>query len=418
MKIGVRASALAVFSIIALSAPSAHAAVVTLGQANIPPTFTAGYQCHSATECRNGHTFAELSSPDIAAASGVITSWRVTGAGELALRVLAPAAAGGWLGAGTSSTATDVEGGPNATDLPIEAGDLIGVDTVPGGTEVKLGFSEAPGVELLNWAPPLAEGTGGPANFSSTGHGLLLNAEVELTPVVASVLPASGSTAGGNTVTITGAHLDGATNVVFGSHPATNFSVDLAGDRITATAPPSSASTVDVYVSNLHSSSKLLAADRYTFVAPVGPGTTSGPGGPAANAKPTVSGFAESAGRWRLGRSLPHISSSPVGTTFAFNLNAPANLALTFTQSVTGRRMNGRCVAPSHKSQTRPRCKRTIVRGSLPLSGHAGVDKVRFQGRLSAAKMLTPGNYSVSITTRDSHGPKGLTRSLAFTILP
>ncbi len=70
---------------------------------------------------------------------------------------------------------------------------------------------------------------------------MLLDAQVELTPVVTSVSPASGSTAGGQTVTITGKYLDSAVNVVFGSHPATTFSVDLSGEHITATTPASGA---------------------------------------------------------------------------------------------------------------------------------------------------------------------------------
>ena len=56
-------------------------------------------------------------------------------------------------------------------------------------------------------------------------------------PVVTGVSPASGSTAGGSTVTITGTGLGGATVVRFGGAPGT-ITADSA-TRITVTSPPS-----------------------------------------------------------------------------------------------------------------------------------------------------------------------------------
>ena len=76
------------------------------------------------------------------------------------------------------------------------------------------------------------------------------------------------------------------------------------------------------------------------------------------------------------------------------------------------------CVAPSRRNSAKPRCKRFVPAGSLAVAGHAGLDKVGFQGRLSRTTKLTPGNYTATVTARDSHGPKALARSLSFTILP
>ncbi len=350
----------------------------------------------------------------------------MSGENGVELQVLEPAPGGGWIGAGSSGFATDEHGGANATNLSIGAGDLIGAD-VHGG-DSNIGYSPAPGGEFLVWDPALDEGGGGSPAAVESGHRLSLSAEVELTPVVTSVSPASGSTTGANTVAITGKYLSGATNVVFGAKPATSFSVDLSGEHITAIAPPSSSSTVDVSVSNLRSSSNPVPGDKYTFVAPVPIGpprapttttTTTGSGGPSpANAELAVSAFSESASRWRLGRSLPHISTVSLGTTFSFVLNRPANVALSFTHIVAGRRTSGKCVASSHKNATRPKCRRTVTVGSLTVPGHAGLNDVRFQGRLSSSKRLTPGGYGVSVTTHDNHGLKVLTRSLRFTALP
>lgn len=215
---------------------------------------------------------------------------------------------------------------------------------------------------------------------------------------------------------IAGKYLDGATSVTFGSTPASSFSVD-SPNQITAIAPASAASTIDVRVNGPGGSSEVSPADRYTFTAPATSTTVAG-GSALQPAKPTVTGFSESSSRWRRGHSLPHISSAtPVGTTFSFSLNEPASVNLTFSQSVPGRRVAGRCVAPARRNAGRPRCKRSLVVGSFGVPGHAGVDKVGFQGRLSRSKALRPGSYLVSVTARDARGLKVVSRSLGFTIV-
>jgi hypothetical protein len=272
--------------------------------------------------------------------------------------------------------------------------------------------------ELLSWHPTLADdGVGREADFSRFNEEILLNADIVLAPVLSTVSPASGSTSGGNAVTISGHYLDGASGVTFGSTPASSFSVD-SSSQITAIAPASTAPTVDVRVTGPGGSSEVTPGDRYTFG---GASTTTGRGGPALQPlKPTVTGFSESSSSWRRGRLLPHISSAggaPVGTTFSFSLNEPASVTVTFTQGMAGRRVAGRCVAPGRGNAGRPRCKRALRVGSFAVPGHAGVDKVRFQGRLSGTKTLKPGSYLVSLTAREGHGPKVFSRPLSFTIV-
>jgi Protein kinase domain/Protein of unknown function (DUF3048) N-terminal domain/Protein of unknown function (DUF3048) C-terminal domain/IPT/TIG domain len=114
-------------------------------------------------------------------------------------------------------------------------------------------------------------------------------------PAVTGVSPASGSTVGGSTVTITGAGLAHATAVRFGGVAGTIVS-DL-GTRITVTSPPSTvtsaaittdsgkqvtgtgAGTVDITVTTPAGSSKITAADRYTYTAPRPAVTGTSPGG-------------------------------------------------------------------------------------------------------------------------------------------
>jgi hypothetical protein len=65
-------------------------------------------------------------------------------------------------------------------------------------------------------------------------------------PSIIDVSPSQGSTAGGNSVLITGTNLGSATAVLFGDTPATSFSVSKG--QITATAPKHAAGVVDVQV--------------------------------------------------------------------------------------------------------------------------------------------------------------------------
>jgi len=82
-------------------------------------------------------------------------------------------------------------------------------------------------------------------------------------PVVTSLSPTTGPSAGGNNVTITGLSLTGATLVTFGG-TATAFVV--TGDTsITATAPAHAAGAVDVLVTTAQGTSVNTAADDYTY---------------------------------------------------------------------------------------------------------------------------------------------------------
>jgi YVTN family beta-propeller protein len=89
-------------------------------------------------------------------------------------------------------------------------------------------------------------------------------------PMVTSVSPASGPTAGGTTVTIAGANFDGATDVSFGGFPATSFTVN-SSTSITAVSPAEAEGPVDVTVSGPQGTSGTSAADQYFFGTPAPP---------------------------------------------------------------------------------------------------------------------------------------------------
>jgi serine/threonine-protein kinase len=101
-------------------------------------------------------------------------------------------------------------------------------------------------------------------------------------PAVAGVSPASGSTVGGSTVTITGTGLGGATVVRFGGTAGT-ITADSA-TRITVTSPPitstavsgaasatqaTGAGIVDITVTTPGGTSHRTPADHYTYTAPL-----------------------------------------------------------------------------------------------------------------------------------------------------
>jgi hypothetical protein len=75
---------------------------------------------------------------------------------------------------------------------------------------------------------------------------------------------------GGNTVTITGSNLNGATNVWFGTTAATTFTVNTAGTEITAIAPAHAAGTVDISVTTPAGTTPNTAADNYAYSSATG----------------------------------------------------------------------------------------------------------------------------------------------------
>jgi hypothetical protein len=129
-------------------------------------------------------------------------------------------------------------------------------------------------------------------------------------PAVTGVFPASGSTVGGSTVTVTGTGLDGATVVRFGGTAGT-ITADSA-TQITVTSPPSTvtaaavtadspaqttatgtgAGTVDITVTTPDGTSHHTPADHYTYTAPQPAVTRVSPdgGGTAGGTPVTITG--------------------------------------------------------------------------------------------------------------------------------
>jgi hypothetical protein len=53
----------------------------------------------------------------------------------------------------------------------------------------------------------------------------------------------------------------------------------------------------------------------------------------------------------------------------------------------------------------------------LTLAGHAGSDRVVFQGELTRSRKLAPGSYTVTFVAVNAAGERSQARSLRFTIV-
>ncbi len=131
----------------------------------------------------------------------------------------------------------------------------------------------------------------------------------------------------------------------------------------------------------------------------------------------TISSFAVSPGRWRLGSLLPRFSRAPVGTTISFRLSEAATVTLSFAQVSTGRRVGRRCVAPTRANRRRSRCTRYVGKGSLKRRAKRGRNRVRFQGRLTRTRRLGLGRHRVTIGATDGAGNRSRARTAFFTIV-
>lgn len=247
-----------------LACTAAQAATITVGSV-LPPGST-------ATEFVQVQTLFNTALPEqganlVSPVTGTIVRWRVQDAegGPFYLRVLRPNGSGAYTAVGTSNPATPSGTGLQTftANLPIRAGDLIGVD--PSNGTDKIGVAEVPGASYgFIFPPPFDAATVAPSG-TVAGKEILLNAEVQPAPAIASIAPDSGPVTGGTAVTITGTNLTAASAVKFGSTSATGFTVD-SETQITAIAPPSTkVGSVDVTVTTLAGTSPTVNSDRFAY---------------------------------------------------------------------------------------------------------------------------------------------------------
>jgi hypothetical protein len=253
-----------------LLAASAQAAVVTVGSV-LPKEFT-------STKFERVQTLFNTALPQAGVnlaspVTGAIVRWRVQGAkgGPFYLRVLHPNGKGAYEAAGTSSGAIPLSEGLQTfnTNLPIQAGDLIGID--PTNATDEIGVATTSGASYAAIFPTPFEGSVVAPSETFSGKEIELSAEIQPAPEITLVSPPKGSVKGGTIVTITGKNLNGASAVKFGETPATNVKVD-SDTKITATAPRSARpGKVDVTVTTLAGTNANTRFDDFVYRACVVP---------------------------------------------------------------------------------------------------------------------------------------------------
>jgi hypothetical protein len=247
-----------------LVATGAQASTVTVGSV-LPPG-------SEPKEFKSVETFFNTALPEKGAnltspVSGAIVRWRMQDpvGGPFFLRVLRPNGSGGYMAAGTSNPVTPSGTGLQTftANLPVQAGDLIGVD--PTNATDKIGVAEVAGASFGFIFPPPFDGATVAPSGSEAGKEVELSAEVQPTPVITSIAPDFGPVAGGTTVTITGTDLASASAVKFGDLPATSFKAE-SETKITAVAPPSAKVVgVDVTATTIAGTSATTKADRFFY---------------------------------------------------------------------------------------------------------------------------------------------------------
>jgi hypothetical protein len=257
-------AAVAALGVSALLAAAAQASTISIGSV-LPSgsTPTAFGQVQTQFNTALPEKGANLVSP----VSGAIVRWRVIGAegGPFFLRVLHPNGSGAYKASGTSGAATPTNNGLQTflTNLPVKAGDLIGID--PTNLTDKIGVAPVSGASFATIFPPPIEGATLPPSASVAGQEIELSAEVQPTPEITNVSPSFGSVVGGTKVTITGTDFNAASAVKFGDLPAATFQVE-SETQITATAPKSTkAGRLDVTVTTIAGTSATARSDAFNY---------------------------------------------------------------------------------------------------------------------------------------------------------
>jgi hypothetical protein len=92
---------------------------------------------------------------------------------------------------------------------------------------------------------------------------------------------------------------------------------------------------------------------------------------------------------------------------------------LSFEARRSGRRVGGKCKAPTHANRHRKRCRRFVkIRTAITVDGKIGANTVRFDGRLARHKTLAPGSYRLTVRATDTTGLRSTAARVAFRLLP
>jgi streptogramin lyase len=265
---------------------------------------------------------------------------------------------------------------------------------------------------------PTPTANSGPMQIVQGPDGNMWFTEFGATKIGRITTPPLASTTGATGVTATSATITGTAD---GHAQPTSFHIDYGpiGGPTTGTAEqPLGTSAVSGALTGLSPGTNYQA--RVVVTNPTGSTAGAFVQFTTPVSVPKVSRLRQSAKRWREGKALPRISRArkpPVGTTFSFVLNQDARARFLFQLLTQGRFVGHRCRPQTNANRHRPRCQHPKNIGSISFQAHTGLNKVRFQGRLSKRKRLKPGRYAVVVSARNSQGKASNTSQLRFTIV-
>ena len=413
-RVRIAALALACAAGLAL-APSASAVTVTVGRADLSGTGD-DFLGPAISSLFAATKYTSPGSLTAVPADGRVVSWRAIGgtcgaSTGITFAALRPAAGGqlALVGIGPTVKGTFTANAPMAlpTPIPVRAGDLIGWIAAESGFDCPGGFAYA----RISTASRTGSSVGRTGASLSVGQSAtftpladreaLINADVVLDPPqVSTVSPAAGPTAGGQTVTIRGAHLSPQTRVSFGGVPARALAV-VSGAELRAVTPTRAAGTVPVTVTTLGGRS---STGRYTFV-------------PPDVTRPVVSNLAFTRSRFQAANTGPDVIATAVGTTVLYRLSENATTSLQVQRAGRGYKVGRRCSARRPKTGKRRRCTRWVnVRRPLTHLGRQGLNELRFMGRVQR-RTLGPGRYRLRVVARDAARNASAVRTRAFRIV-
>ncbi len=263
----------------------------------------------------------------------VTTKGGTSGAAQFTYKVPPPPPPGHPAVTGISPNSGSTAGGTKVTLTGTNLQNATGVSF--GGTSVKIGSDSSTQITVtspagkgtVNVTVTTKGGTSGAAQFTYTVSA----------PTLTGISPASGSTAGGTTVTLTGTNLSGATGVSFGGTGAAIGSD--SSTQITVTSPAGTAGTVNVTVTTPGGTS---GAVHFTYAVPAPTLTGISPAsGPAAGGTTvTISGTnLENATGVSFGGTSVKIgsdSSTQITVTSPAGTAGPVNVTVTTPGGTSG----------------------------------------------------------------------------------
>ncbi len=136
-------------------------------------------------------------------------------------------------------------------------------------------------------------------------------------------------------------------------------------------------------------------------------------GGGGGTGAPTLSGLTISPPSFAAAKSGGSVAKA-TGAKVSFTLGIAASVRFTVQRTVTGRRQNGKCVAPSHKNSHNKHCPRVVNLGSFTVNGVAGANSFHFTGRIDGHR-LGPNGYTL-VAVASANGKTSKQASVPFSV--